>query len=445
MKGLGALGAAVADATSVVREGLRLLWQYWPTLLTIYLFGAAARGAALWGATVLTKYSSLAGALLVPLAPLATVTALVLALRVVAPSLRWANFRGTPEGGDAEAAAAAGGSRQAKGNVIEDRLALLASTLIPFFAVYAAQGYLREDVRQFLNATTADELYNNADFWFGTGSLNFGRTAIAEGWWFWGSVAVAFALRWLIDRLELPKRSTGWGWLAAYVEITWVSLFATAALNKVGEWTDWLKNRQAAVATQRRYEEATDLLGGPGHVIDSVVNFFWGAIGQADKIIIVPMAWLTVGAVVYGRSLSQARKAQQSERAKVWSARAEKVPSPIRRVGKEVFSGPISRFNGLAGAVRTFARAGLAPMLLFCLVFVLAKQAEVGVSWVLRELIGPHDPKFMSYISGYVGLVRRGVYTVLMVALLAAAIDRILRPATQGEATEEDAEALAAR
>ena len=66
-------------------------------------------------------------------------------------------------------------------------------------------------------------------------------------------------------------------------------------------------------------------------------------------------------------------------------------------------------------------------------------------SWVLRELIGPHDPKFMSYISGYVGLVRRGVYTVLMVALLAAAIDRILRPATQGEATEEDAEALAAR
>ncbi|HQV92215.1 MAG TPA: hypothetical protein PLA46_11580, partial [Phycicoccus sp.] len=84
MKGLGALGAAVADATSVVREGLRLLWQYWPTLLTIYLFGAAARGAALWGATVLTKYSSLAGALLVPLAPLATVTALVLALRVVA-------------------------------------------------------------------------------------------------------------------------------------------------------------------------------------------------------------------------------------------------------------------------------------------------------------------------------------------------------------------------
>ena len=59
---------AVADATSVVRGGLRLLWDWWPTLLTIFLMGQAVRAGALWGAMQLTKVNPLAGALLVPLA-----------------------------------------------------------------------------------------------------------------------------------------------------------------------------------------------------------------------------------------------------------------------------------------------------------------------------------------------------------------------------------------
>ena len=430
-----ALRGALADATSVVRNGAVLLWQYWPTLLTIFLFGQAVRAAALWGAMVTTKWSPLAGALLVPLAPLATVAALILALRVVAPSLRWATFRGTP--GAQEREAAHESRRAVRGTLIEDRLALLASTLIPFFAVYAAQGYLREDTRQFLNDTASDEFLNNADFWLGTGQINFERTSIAQGWWFWGAVAVAFGIRWLIERLELPKKGTAWGWLAAYVEVTWVALFATGAMNKIGEWIDWFKNRQAAASAQQAYEQVTDSLGGPGAVIDQVLGFIAGAIGKADAIVLIPMAWLTVGAVVYGRTLSQARKAETSERSTQWAERAKRVPSPVRRVGREVFGGAISRFNGLAGAVRTFARAGLAPMLLFCLVFVLAKQAEVGTAWVLRELIGPQDPDVMVVVAPYLALIRRAVYTVLMVSLLAAAVDRMLRPDSEPQDTTD--------
>lgn len=428
---MNGLRGALADATSVLRNGAVLLWQYWPTLLTIFLFGQALRAGALWGAMLTTKWSPLAGALLVPLAPLATVAALILALRVVAPSLRWATFRGTP--GAEEREAAHESRRASRGSVVEDRLALLASTLIPFFAVYAAQGYLREDTRQFLNDTASDEFLNNADFWLGTGKINFERTLIAEGWWFWGAVAVAFGIRWLIERLDLPKKGTGWGWLAAYVEVTWVTLFATGLMNKIGEWTDWFKNRQAAASAQQAYERVTESLGGPGQLIDQVLAFIAGAIGKADAIILIPMAWLTVGAVVYGRTLTQAKKAEPGARAKQWSERVKKVPSPVRRVGQEVFGGAISRFNGLAGALRTFARAGLAPMLLFCLVFVLAKQAEVGTAWVLRWAMGPQDPDWMVVITPYLTLIRRGVYTVLMVALLAAAVDRMLRPDSEPE------------
>jgi len=176
-----------------------------------------------------------------------------------------------------------------------------------------------------------------------------------------------------------------------------------------------------------------------GALSDKIVGFFATIIGQADAVIIVPMAWLTVGAIVYGRSLSQLKAEEPSERAKMWAARMDKVPGPVRRISGEMFSGPIDRFKGLAGALKTFSRAGLAPMLLFCLVFVLAKQVETAVAWLLRWLIGPREPNFMEIITPYLDLAIKGAYTILMVSLLAAAVDRILRP-TPREATEVEAE-----
>ena len=206
---MSTLRGAVVEATSVVRAGLRLLWDHWPVLLTIFLFGSAIRAAVLWGAMKATLWHAWAGQALLPLAPLATVAALILALRVVAPSLRWVHFQGDGAEDSAEGKAAQ------RPNLIEDRLALLSATLIPFFAVYAAQGYLRQDTRQFLNETAADTFQFSADFWQGGSELRVDRLAFPEGWWFWGTVAVALGLRWLIDRFELPKKHLGWGWLAA--------------------------------------------------------------------------------------------------------------------------------------------------------------------------------------------------------------------------------------
>ena len=37
------------------------------------------------------------------------------------------------------------------------------------------------------------------------------------------------------------------------------------------------------------------------------MSYIWGAIGGADAVVMVPLAWLTLGAVVYGRSLEAVR------------------------------------------------------------------------------------------------------------------------------------------
>ena len=233
----------------------------------------------------------------------------------------------------------------------------LSATLIPFFAVYAAQGYLRQDTRQFLNETAADTFQFSADFWQGGSELRVDRLAFPEGGGS-GDRRCGSRLRWLIDRFELPKKHLGWGWLAAYVEVAWVALFAKAAMNKFTDWTDWLQGSAGRRGHQGCLRERHPSLGGVGALSDKIVGFFATIIGQADAVIIVPMAWLTVGAIVYGRSLSQLKAEEPSERAKMWAARMDKVPGPVRRISGEMFSGPIDRFKGLAGALKTFSRAG---------------------------------------------------------------------------------------
>lgn len=433
---MGGRRFAVADALSVVVGSVRIIAAHWPVLLTIYLLGQAVRNGALWAAVVTTKVNHTLGAFLVPIAPLATLTALILMLRVVSPSLPFATFDAAATAPAANApaanATAAGASapttmvaRQTR--VVRERLALLASTLIPFLAVYTAQGYLKEDQTKFVTEANADEFMNNADFWLGRGVLDGSRTVIASGYWFWVLVGLALALRWLVDRLDLPERSTGWGLFAAYVEVAWVTLLATGFTNQVREWQGWIERRQFVATVYDWWVGLTDLLGPVASPVRGAVSWVWGSLGGFDDIIVVPMAWLTVGAVVYGRSITAPSvRAGVDPRAQAWRQRMARVPKPVRKAGGEFIAGWWSRFKGLAGGVRTLASAGLTPMLLFCLVFVLATGAETLTALGLQRLIGPGNVNDLIAFTPYRDLLARAVYTVLVVGLLAAAVDRIV-------------------
>ena len=270
---------------AVVVDGAKILWGYWPTLLVIFLVGQALRNALLWLAVVVSSYTSVGAALLVPLAPLATLSALILMLRAVAPALSLSVGPPPEETGPGR---------------IRARLDLLASTLVPFLAVYAAQGYLIEDRWVFVQEAVADEFTNGSDFWLG-GSFDTGRTTVADGWAYWALVAVAFGLRWLVDRLDLPRKARGWGLVAAYLEATWVLLFATALARRISGIWDWVEQRAFVATIYGWWEQATSWLGPLTDPVRSFMSYIWGAIGGADAVVMVPLAWLTLGAVVYGR------------------------------------------------------------------------------------------------------------------------------------------------
>ena len=413
---MGSLRGALGDALAVVINGLRLVARHAPTLLVIYLFGSTVRNGVLWASVeVSADHATLAGFML-PLAPMATLTAIILMLRVVSTSLSSASF-----GGD-----------EGTAGPTTPWLGLLASTLIPFLTVYAAQGYLKEDVRRFVNAAAYDEIFGSAGAFYGD-RANTGRTIIADGTLMVGIVVVALVLRFALDKLDLPSRHASWGIVAAYVEVLWLFLIARQFTNYQDRVWSWVTDRRFVAWVEDRWATLTDAVGPIGEPLRSVAHWLGDVIGDADGIVVIPIAWLTVGAVALGRRVDVPRPPRQPSPLLRPVAR---IPAPVRRLGAEATADLRGRFRGLGDGLRLIVVGGLVPMLLFCLVFIVATQSGVLVAELWRVVVGPLDRDTALAVSPYVDILADAVYSLLLVGLLGAAIDRVVKRRDELAATE---------
>lgn len=404
---MNSVRGALVDAISVVLSGLRLSLVNLPTLLAIFLAGAGVRNGVLWASVELSdSHRTLAG-LLLPLAPMATLTAIILMLRHVAAVLPWATF-------------ADGVDDQRRSSRY---LGLLASTLIPFLTVYAAQGYLKEDLRAFVNAAAYDEIFGSAAAFYGErGDVN--RTIIADGALMVGLVVLALALRFGINRFDLPAKNVGFGVIAAYVEVLWLFLLANQLTRYQTRIWDWVLERRTIDWVQDRWSSLLDAVGPFAAPLQSVATWAGSLFSDANAVVLIPIAWLTVGAVALGQRIeAPPRKPAESR----WTTSVKRVPGVVRRVGSEATADVRGRFSGLANGLRLLAIGGLLPMLLFCLVFVIARQAGSLTVELWRFVVGPTSRDDAIAFGAYLDLLRDGVYTVALVGLLAAAIDRIVR------------------
>ena len=409
---------ALADAISVVLIGLRLALVHLPTLLVIYLAGAAVRNGVLWAAVELSdSHRTLAGFLL-PLAPMATLTAIILMLRQVASGLSWASF-----------GAGVDGTRRAG-----PFFGLLSGALIPFLTVYAAQGYLKDDLREFVNETAYDELFGSAQTFYGQ-RADASRTVIADGALLIGIIATALVLRYLIGRLELPSRHVAWGAVAAYVEVIWLFLLASQLTRYQDRIWAWITERRFVDWGDDRWDALIGVIGPLGRPVQAVADGVGNLLTDADTVLVIPIAWLTVGAVALGQRIETPA---QRRRRFLAEDRLQRVPSAVRRVGHEATADIRGRFSGLGNGVRLLAVGGLVPMLLFCLVFIVARQAGNLVIELWRAVVGPVNRDDALAFLPYLDVLSNGVYTLLLVGLLAAAIDRIVRRRSEHEEADPE-------
>lgn len=408
----------------------RLIARHWPALVALCLAGAVGRELAMRAAVRTSDVDGVLGFLVLVFAPLATLTALVLMLRVVRSSLPWLRLASAASN---EQTLVAGGGRPFR------LLNYLGSALVPFLAVYASYGYLKEDVGEYGYRVFAAAVFGDGDIFSGKKIDVLDRLPFTFGVSLAVVVVLAVALRWLLSRFDGRPRLAWLGVLGAYVEVLWITLVAWTITDFRGTATDWAQDRRAVHWVEDSWSTAMDAIGPFAGPVGAVTGWLGGLLGSVDAVLVVPLAWLAVGAVVYGHRVKP--PAPQSDLLRKASKRWSVVPKPVRRVASELTGDVRERFGPLADGLRLVFRAGVAPMLLFCLAFVLAQTAAKWLWELERLLIGPQDINTVwRAVDTPLGLVNDVASTVLLVCLLGAAIDRVLR--ARGQSARDDGHSL---
>lgn len=401
------LRGSVRDGVAVLADAAKLLVRRWPVLLSIALMGVAVRGAAHWGAVTASDHVGWLGLMLLTLVPLGYLLPVIAMLHLCGrdlPALQALRDR-HPED------ATSGRDRRL--------WHVMVSVLVPFLTVYVANNLLRADIKSFQNAAVADEFNKGFEV-----TRDFGnRVGIYPL-----QVVVMIVLVAVVVRFAVGKAEKRWPWLliaavGALVEIYYTSVVARLVDGTKADATGWLQDRQAVDWAQSNYAAAVDHLGWLAHPADTITGWVFGVLGSFDVLVIVPLAWLTVAAVVLGHKLAPEPPLDHPA-----LDRLTMVPAPLRRGLGALGADLASRFTALLNGLRMLARAGLVPMLLFCLTYLIALRIPYLFALAVRRVVGPVDTTTWLAFAPIESAIGLALSMVMISVLLAAAIDRMVQP-----------------
>ncbi|MCS5713593.1 hypothetical protein NVV95_03375 [Herbiconiux sp. CPCC 205716] len=391
---------------------LRLVAAHWPALLAWYLAGWLARYLIIELASYFGATSALIGLLILPLAALARLGSFIAMFLVLRPSMpSFQELRRSGRGTEEPGAPETGRRRVTE---------IVLTSILPFFTFYAAWQFLSVDVQQYATGS----LENIDPFQSGV-DRSAAVLNVRLDVWSIGVIVVAFAGRTLLKRyrVKLPAWSSV---IAVYCEAVWIYVALYFINSYLGQFSSWVSSR-AAVQWYETVKAAAFEAVHPIGVAWAAVEW---AIGRTGGLVLLPLAWLTLAGIVYGRALAAPKITYRPKNAYYTSARKriDGLPGQLRRRLAELGDGVTGRFKPTVSAFLLIWRAGAAPMGLFVLGYTVI---EAGSSWLLLagvRLIGPHDlhawwMNFDDMLVFVVGVI----VEPLRLCLIAAAYDFCLR------------------
>lgn len=397
------------DSLSVLASAGRLFLAHWPALLTLGLLGVAVRNGALWGAVELSQWNSFVAQLLLVVAPLGYLLPVVGMLWVCAPSLpNLARARG--------AHAPVLPSERRERRLIDVAL----SVLVPFLVVYEVEGLLQADRDRFINEAAADEFFNDA--FSAEGADWISRVGVWDGRTLLLMVAGAFVVRWLLGLLESKVRFLGLAVLGGCLEVYWTGQVATQIEHLEIKLMPLIEERQLVAAAMGAVGSAEERVGaGGGAVVEAVSGGVGTAIQSLDVVLLAPLAWLTIGAVVLGHRLMEPPSTEHGILDRLtW------IPQGLRAVLGSITEDLRARFGALWRGLQLVARGGLAPVLVFCLAYLLAMRAPVVFGWLVRAVTGPVETNTWLAFSPLETGAGLALALAFASVLIAAAVDALI-------------------
>ena len=401
---------------SILTSTLRLAAARWPVLLALYLAGWLGRYLVIEGAAMVGTTDALAAFLIMPIAILARLASFIGMFLVLRPGMP-AFDELAASGEDAIDRTEDEPVAKPTGPSLQE---LFLASILPFFAFYAAWQFLREDTLQYA-ATALGKINPFEDTDTSAGVLNLELT-----WASGAAIVLAFTGRFLLKRYNarLPRWTA---LLTVYLEAVWVYLTVFLISTYFAQFDAWVANRAAM-------HWMADLRGSVGDVF-APIGVAWDAIawgiGEAGALVLLPVAWLALAGIVYGRALTAGPlglRVPTNRYADRVRTRYARVPKAVSRRFMDVGAGFVGRWKPLANALTLVWRAGVVPMGIFVLAYTVIEASGAWLGFGATRLIGAHDlESWWMNVDGALIFGLDVLLEPLRICLIAAGYDYCLR------------------
>ncbi|UGX85395.1 hypothetical protein [Phyllobacterium meliloti] len=384
----------LAEAVLPIKLTFRLWWRFWPQLFAVVLLGVIASNILMQlavDAAFANHYAGLAVLTLVALAQLVTTVCMIQIIRPGLPALNAAQEKRQPDSGEDTARRSL------------SRLATMVSVaLIPFFAYYAAWGFLGDTVRQYSRAAL-DQMP------FGESGGNV--LDVLDSKWILLSVAISWVVR---KCAKIMKEKTGqsvWQIIMVVCETNWVFI----GLYIVSRWKDsWMK----ALSEGNLWGYVKSLVASLSEPVSSAyaatgfipveqtppafstvaVSLFFHAL--------IPVIWLVMVALVYGYDVRDEKELLRiHHRVERFGERYKTIPKFLRDFIEHFIGGYRSRYLPIANSVKLTLNSGLLLILTLILGYRFIEWAGAWLWLGTARLIGPHSLDIWQVLSNGVSFL----------------------------------------
>lgn len=413
---------------AIPRRTLSLFGRFWLPLVTWYLIGRGLHDGLSELASHVNRKVPVAGFSILAIAILCTLTATALMFLAIQPGLPtvWAVRRDEVQGDPTV------GVRDPHRHSVKEISRSVAQALMPFLLVYAAWNLFTDDVR--------DMTYES---WF-IDPTHRAASLPSFTTWFALAAVVAFGLRFLFESISKRTGNPVTWIFAAVFEANWTFFVIYGIQQVFGNILGWFfgtlawHNVAASVSAVKGLFPVLPF--HPGQDSSTVGSWFHSSIVPAlGDGLVLPIAWLGIAGVVYGRELEEVRWVLTG-RARALHERMGSVgPDRLRRyLAKFPPAGFKERYYPPFQAIWMMIGAGVPALLLFCVFYDALALGENILKQVFTAVIGPRDAGlFWQELSGPLDIVVQAISEPLRICLLAASFDFSLSVLLRKQRDEE--------
>ncbi len=407
----------------------RLLARFWPQLLLIGTLGYIARDLLLDAAVRAGGYFPLAGMVvlsLVVLVKLLVVVTMFATLRPGLPAL--ASLRQT----------ATAGTAPSPDNRKADRMLMVtAAVILPFFAYYAAWGFLGDTVREYSR-------------------LAFERTAFGEKMHIFDlvrsgslitAIFVCWLIRWIAKRANEKVHSPWLRLLIVAADASWIFI----GLFALDKWKDDLIRWIGAGSLLDGFDVSAAWFSMSAYAAENFVPVefqqpsFWVQAQNLFFYALLPMVWLVMAAIIYGYDLS-ARKAPVPPA----PSRGTTFRKWLSDFTAHYLGGYRSRYRPVWTCLKLVVGAGLGTLLSFIVLYRAISWTGAWIWYGTTHYLGPYDIEIWQRIANVLAILIGSpteldggiLLDAIRIALLAAVLEYALVSQKNRAISEPDVQAV---